>query len=532
LLALFILFLRGFNMSRLFFLICLHFTTQNLKGAGLNIESYQPVGDAESALYWWSPVSLKLGWLSLGTTLSYLLRPVEFGDGEERLPIVNHLFLGHFTGALSLSKYFEPYVRVPIALFSQANSQSYISEVDDEFRDFLVFGDLSLGFKSFIWEKGGFQSGLGIQFDFPTGTAQKLLSDRAYVLRVLFPLQMQLPHPRLFARLTPSYNFWTNGARMSFLNYLGEPLFLNSYQKKHALGVQTSIGFWLDRRTANSGLLVEGGLRTERNLTQQTEAAEGNQAIFPGEWSVGATLFRGPWSYNVQGGSAIGPGVSAPLLRLIAGVRYEMKLLDLDDGRQGDGDGREQDTSKAYSDSQLDQIFSNADAERQNYETYNDLYSYLKLLTRRGVIEVGALQFEFDSARLTPQAKQTVKDLFNILQELNPKQVHIEGHTDSIGSYEYNLALSKRRADSVKAELQSLGFTKPITTEGLSWKHPMASNATREGRSQNRRIEVAIDGLRFRTGRITQKEERLYKKWNYPGGRKPTPDMDAHDLAE
>jgi len=73
------------------------------------------------------------------------------------------------------------------------------------------------------------------------------------------------------------------------------------------------------------------------------------------------------------------------------------------------------------------------------------------------------------------------------------RHVLIEGHTDSIGGDELNLALSQKRADAVKERLVAKGVAEErITTRGYGKKYPLASNETPAGRQQNRRVEVII----------------------------------------
>ncbi len=71
------------------------------------------------------------------------------------------------------------------------------------------------------------------------------------------------------------------------------------------------------------------------------------------------------------------------------------------------------------------------------------------------------------------------------------------GHTDSIGTDAYNQKLSVRRAEAVKAYLVSKGIEKNrVYTEGKGKKQPIASNATKEGRAKNRRVEIEVVGTR------------------------------------
>jgi OOP family OmpA-OmpF porin len=73
------------------------------------------------------------------------------------------------------------------------------------------------------------------------------------------------------------------------------------------------------------------------------------------------------------------------------------------------------------------------------------------------------------------------------------------GHTDSIGTAAYNLKLSLRRANAVKAYLVSKGIeANRIYTEGKGKSQPIADNRTKEGRAKNRRVEIEVVGSRER----------------------------------
>lgn len=101
--------------------------------------------------------------------------------------------------------------------------------------------------------------------------------------------------------------------------------------------------------------------------------------------------------------------------------------------------------------------------------------------------------FDFDSSALRPEARTNLRELANSLQEYNNTDVTIVGHTDAVGSDEYNYSLSERRASSAASYLMSLGVARNrITTFGKGETEPVASNDTDYGRQQNRRVEIAI----------------------------------------
>ena len=99
-------------------------------------------------------------------------------------------------------------------------------------------------------------------------------------------------------------------------------------------------------------------------------------------------------------------------------------------------------------------------------------------------------EFDFDSAVLKPAMEAALTDLADqIKASAGQETLTIIGHTDSIGSEEYNQGLSERRAQSAATFLEGLGIT-DITTSGMGESQPIADNGTKEGRAQNRRIEV------------------------------------------
>jgi outer membrane protein OmpA-like peptidoglycan-associated protein len=114
--------------------------------------------------------------------------------------------------------------------------------------------------------------------------------------------------------------------------------------------------------------------------------------------------------------------------------------------------------------------------------------------TERGIIlTLGDVLFATGKADLSPEAMRSVDKLVEFLKKYTNRNVLIEGHTDSVGSDEFNLTLSQKRADSLKEALTGKGIEeKRITTVGYGKKYPVASNDTTAGKQQNRRVEVSI----------------------------------------
>jgi len=114
--------------------------------------------------------------------------------------------------------------------------------------------------------------------------------------------------------------------------------------------------------------------------------------------------------------------------------------------------------------------------------------------TERGIVlTIGDVLFATGKANLSPDANKSVAKLVEFLKKYQKRNVLIEGHTDSVGSDDYNLTLSRGRADSVKYKLVGDGIEAGrITTVGYGEQFPLASNDTMAGKAQNRRVEVII----------------------------------------
>ncbi|KDR31480.1 OmpA family protein [Caballeronia grimmiae] len=101
--------------------------------------------------------------------------------------------------------------------------------------------------------------------------------------------------------------------------------------------------------------------------------------------------------------------------------------------------------------------------------------------------------FAFDSAQLTPKAKRILDKVIADGRDVTFSSVTVQGFTDAVGSDAYNIALSERRAQSVLGYLKSHGLqSKAFATQGYGKSRPVASNATSDGRAENRRVEIVL----------------------------------------
>lgn len=109
-------------------------------------------------------------------------------------------------------------------------------------------------------------------------------------------------------------------------------------------------------------------------------------------------------------------------------------------------------------------------------------------------VKTGSVLFAFNRADLTSDDQQQLTDLTQSLSGLKHYAIEVKGYTDKVGSKQYNLDLSRRRADAVVRYLTENGNVPLVKIHvlGLGEDAPVADNHTRDGRKQNRRVEIRI----------------------------------------
>lgn len=127
------------------------------------------------------------------------------------------------------------------------------------------------------------------------------------------------------------------------------------------------------------------------------------------------------------------------------------------------------------------------------YTEYLQNFPLEKLQTGESFV-VNNIFFEYDKATLTPASRPELERVIEMMNEHPRLAIEVHGHTDNVGSADYNYKLSLRRAEAVREYLVEYGCVDPgrISVRGFGYKKPIATNRTEEGRHQNRRSEFTV----------------------------------------
>jgi len=125
-------------------------------------------------------------------------------------------------------------------------------------------------------------------------------------------------------------------------------------------------------------------------------------------------------------------------------------------------------------------------------EVVADAKSLLSDIKAKGSASVYGIYFDFDKADIKPESEPAIKEIAKLLQENKGLKLYVVGHTDNVGTLDYNLKLSKARADAVVKELVTKYKISPerLKAYGVGSLAPVATNRTEEGRAKNRRVEL------------------------------------------
>jgi len=181
------------------------------------------------------------------------------------------------------------------------------------------------------------------------------------------------------------------------------------------------------------------------------------------------------------------------------GARLDARTREADAARSqvatARAEGAEQKLAADQARSESDAAYlAAANSEQQTTELQRQIEVLQARVTDRGlVLTLGDVLFEIGRADLKTGTAGNLNKLVFFLNKHPDRSVAIEGYTDSVGSEEYNQALSQRRADSVRSYLvrQGIGSGR-LTASGMGMSDPVAGNDSAAGRQQNRRVEVIV----------------------------------------
>ncbi len=180
------------------------------------------------------------------------------------------------------------------------------------------------------------------------------------------------------------------------------------------------------------------------------------------------------------------------------------RLLTLSEAQRADLEARRQ-----LSEQEMQALRERADSLRNAAEEANrrlaEAVGQLRSLvaeitnlqqTQRGlVISLSDILFDVGKSTLKAGAQASIGRIAVVLRQYPQHQILVEGHTDATGGDDFNLQLSRDRANSVRTELVAGGVdASKITAEGFGESRPVATNDTPAGRQQNRRVEIVIVG--------------------------------------
>jgi outer membrane protein OmpA-like peptidoglycan-associated protein len=148
----------------------------------------------------------------------------------------------------------------------------------------------------------------------------------------------------------------------------------------------------------------------------------------------------------------------------------------------------------------LEAIEAKNDKDELQQRLYTSIAAILE--TRREarglIVNLSDVLFDFNQASLKPGAREKLSKLAGILLAYpGSYRIEVEGHTDAVGSQDYNQKLSEDRAQSVSSYLLRAGISSDrlVAVRGFGKLRPVATNDTPEGRQMNRRVEIVITDL-------------------------------------
>lgn len=390
---------------------------------------------------------------NLGFNLQYAFEPVELvpatGSAARVAGVIDDFLVGHFTGAVGLTDWLDVGIDVPIAVY-----ETFFNFVHRDASQCIVtaacpkqtktkMGDILFAVKLRLLDSDRHTFGLAIQpfFLFPTGSGYYFTGYGQFSGGGKLVADVNI-NRKIFLALNVGYQVLQN------VNYAPDTAFATTNdQLFFSLGSNIPIG-------KNFAALMEFyGQTLAKGPFRHTIQS-------PFEFLIGARYEPGVvkrWGFSMLGGTGLSRGFGAPEWRAMAQVAYRnTKVVELED-----------------------ETLSPVSVEAPYEEK---------------IIIMQKIHFAFNKWDIRPVSYPILDDIVRVLEQ-NPqiRRLRIEGHTDWIGSDEYNMRLSQRRAESVRHYLIKKGISPDrLTAVGYGESRPVADNNTDEGRARNRRTEFTV----------------------------------------
>ena len=374
----------------------------------------------------------------VGSYFNYAFQPVEFGiGGDRRGPIIDHLVMADIFGTYGWTDWFQTGINVPVAIYEQFFNPQFAPNAPAE--NLIRMGDVRLEAKFRLINDFEKPVGLSIRpyITFPTGDGDKLVGNDSFAggADLIFDAKLW---ERLSLALNLGY-FIRDSVRPASLNVQEDDKLM------FGLGINVNTWEWMDVIAEIFGATLTGEL-FEREAEVPLEILGGLRFRF---WEG--------WQADVGAGTGLTFGYGSPDIRLLAGISYtKPRVVDLPPPPP-------------------------------------EPVPIVRVEEKKIVI-TQKIHFEFDKAVIRPISFHILDAVVDVLKR-HPEiqKVQIEGHTDAVGSDEYNQRLSERRAKAVVAYLVQHGVSQSrLTAKGMGESVPIDTNDTALGRARNRRTEFTI----------------------------------------
>jgi outer membrane protein OmpA-like peptidoglycan-associated protein len=255
-----------------------------------------------------------------------------------------------------------------------------------------------------------------------------------------------------------------------------------------ALGVTFALGFWLVRSVR----------RLDRRMTRLGQQME-------------------QLSHRVGGTEQQSQTLAQQALQAAASARAAAQQRD--EAKQSEEDSAAQAQSALQTAAAAQQQATQAEQKAEDYRKQHEqemqqLQTVLGQIAETHRTAVGlvmtlgekSIRFDFDKSEIKPQYRDILNRIAGVLMTLKQYSIYVYGYTDDVGTKDYNLKLSSRRAEAVRKSLIQAGINPGVvTTKGFGKSDPRVKGDSPKARSANRRVEIGIVDSRILMEPLSQK---------------------------